>query len=179
MFLANKKMIALAAPLSLAAGLVLAPMQNASAAEYLSDSQKENVTNSYGECWQVSYGLKNCGDAPAAPDNYSVITDGLFDFDKDTIKPGLANRLDEVASSIAGRDYSTVSVVGHTDSIGSEAYNQGLSERRAQSAANYLISKGVDAGKVSTSGQGESNPVASNETSEGRAQNRRVEVNVN
>lgn len=176
---ANKKIIALAAPLSLVAGLALAPMQ-ASAAEYLSDSQKENVTNSYGECWEVSYGLKTCGDAPApVGETITITTDGLFDFDKSVIKPELAAKLDEVAGRLQGRDYNSVSVVGHTCNIGTEAYNQGLSERRAQAAADYLAGKGVDASKISASGDGEMNPAYSNDTAEGRAKNRRVEVSVN
>ena len=145
---ANKKIIALAAPLSLVAGFALAPMQ-ASAAEYLSDSQKENVTNSYGECWEVSYGLKTCGDAPApVAETITITTDGLFDFDKSVIKPELAAKLDEVAGRLQGRDYNSVGVVGHTCNIGTEAYNQGLSERRAQAAADYLAGKGVDASKI-------------------------------
>ena len=178
---AKKKIIALAAPLSLVAGLALAPMHNAAAQEYLSDSQDENVTNSYGECWEVSYGLKNCGEAAPAPsaETITITTDGLFAFDSAVIKPDLAAKLDEVAGRLSGRDYSSVNVVGHTCSIGSDAYNQGLSERRARAAADYLVSKGVDGGKISASGQGESNPAYSNDTRDGRAKNRRVEISVN
>lgn len=176
---ANKKIIALAAPLSLVAGFALAPMQ-ASAAEYLSDSQNENVTNSYGECWEVSYGLKTCGDAPAPiAETITITTDGLFDFDKYDIKPELAAKLDEVANRLEGREYNSVAVVGHTCSIGTEAYNQGLSERRAQAATDYLVGKGVDGSKITASGEGEMNPAYSNDTADGRAKNRRVEVSVN
>ena len=181
---AKKKIFALAAPLSLAAGLMLLPVQNAVAQpEYLSDSQNENVTNSYEECWEVSYGLKNCGEPPAeAPpvaETITITTDGLFDFDSAVIKPELAAKLDEVAARLQGRDYNNVSVVGHTCSIGTETYNQGLSERRAKAAADYLVSRGVDASKLSVSGQGETNPAYSNDTRDGRAKNRRVEISVN
>ena len=177
---ANKKIIALAAPLSLVAGLALAPMQQAAAAEYLSDSQKENVTNSYGECWEVSYGLKTCGEEPAPmAETITITTDGLFDFDKSDIKPELAAKLDEVAARLQGRDYNSVAVVGHTCNIGTDAYNQGLSERRANAAADYLSGKGVDRSKMTVSGDGEMNPAYSNDTNDGRKKNRRVEVSVN
>ena len=182
MFQAKKKIAALAAPLSLAAGLVLLPIQNVVAQpEYLSDSQEENVTNSYEECWEVSYGLKNCGEPPAPPvaETITITTDGLFDFDSAVIKPELGAKLDEVASRLQGREYSNVEVVGHTCSIGTEAYNQGLSERRAQAAADYLAGQGVDASKMSVRGEGELNPAYSNDTRDGRAKNRRVEISVN
>ncbi|MEN8174185.1 MAG: OmpA family protein [Pseudomonadota bacterium] len=177
----KKKIVALAAPLGLIAGLAMLPVQNAFAEkEYLSDSQKEVVTNSYGECWEVSYGyVKSCGEEPApAPEMITINTDGLFDFDKSVIKPELAAKLDEVAARLEGRDYSSVGVVGHTCSIGTETYNQGLSERRANAAADYLSGKGVDSGKMSVSGEGEVNPAYSNDTREGREKNRRVEISV-
>ena len=68
------------------------------------------------------------------------------------------------------------SIVGHTDSVGSEAYNMGLSQRRAESVANHLRSQGVDVSAWTVTGMGESQPIASNDTAEGRAQNRRVDV---
>jgi OOP family OmpA-OmpF porin len=67
---------------------------------------------------------------------------------------------------------------GHTDSIGSDAYNQKLSEQRAESVRRYLVNGGIEAGRISTEGFGESRPVASNQTADGRAQNRRVELRV-
>ena len=87
----NTKLTALIAPLSLAAGLAIAT--SASAAEYLADSQGENVRNNYDECWEVSYGLPNCGE--------EVITlsgDALFDFNKSTIRPDAAATLDQIAA---------------------------------------------------------------------------------
>jgi outer membrane protein OmpA-like peptidoglycan-associated protein len=179
---AKKKIIAVAAPFSLVAGLALAPVQYAAAQgpEYLSDSQGEEVTNSYEECWEVSYGLEHCGEPPApVAETITITTDGLFDFDSAVIKPELAAKLDEVATRLEGRDYSSVAVTGHTCSIGTEAYNQGLSERRAQAAADYLAGQGVDTTKMTVGGEGELNPAYSNDTSEGRAKNRRVEISVN
>jgi outer membrane protein OmpA-like peptidoglycan-associated protein len=110
------------------------------------------------------------------PETISIQTDGLFDFDSAKIKPDLAARLDEVAEKVYGKTYSSVEVVGHTCSIGSEAYNQGLSERRAESAAEYLANAGVDRNKISFRGEGETNPAYSNATRESRAKNRRIEV---
>ena len=172
----NTKLTALIAPLSLAAGLAITTSAYAGDAEYLSDSQGENVVNSYEECWEVSYGLPNCGE--------EVITlsgDALFDFNKSTIRPDAAATLDQIAAdklSTPG-SYSSIEIVGHTDSVGSDAYNQGLSERRADSVASYLASKGLDRSKMTTSGMGESQPVATNETAEGRQQNRRVVITIN
>jgi outer membrane protein OmpA-like peptidoglycan-associated protein len=84
--------------------------------------------------------------------------------------------LDKVAGTLSSYDQTTVSVIGHTDSIGSDAANQTLSERRAGSVAGYLQSRGVSGGRLNTMGYGESRPVASNDTEEGRAENRRVEI---
>ena len=101
-----------------------------------------------------------------------------FDFDQSTIRPDAAVILDEAARILKGRDDVQVAVAGHTDWTGTDDYNQGLSERRAASVRDYLVGQGVAAGRLSTRGYGESQPVASNETREGRALNRRVELNV-
>ena len=82
--------------------------------------------------------------------------------------------LDEVAETLKRLKFVSGTVVGHTDSTGSEAYNQALSERRAQSAITYLETKGIEAGRLKASGAGESQPIADNGTREGRALNRRV-----
>ena len=100
----------------------------------------------------------------------------LFDFDSDVIKPTAASNLQELARSLNKFGNSNILIVGHTDSQGDDAYNMGLSQRRANSAAAYLRAQGVPATRISTSGRGESEPVASNDTDAGRAQNRRVEV---
>jgi OOP family OmpA-OmpF porin len=87
--------------------------------------------------------------------------------------------LDVAAEQLLARPGVKVVVEGHTDSTGSDAYNQGLSQRRADSVLNYLVRKGVPAGRLTARGFGESNPVASNDTAEGRALNRRVALEVN
>lgn len=98
-----------------------------------------------------------------------------FDFDKSNIRPDAAVILDEAVVALGGGG-STVMVEGHTDWIGTEAYNQGLSERRAESVRRYMVEHGIDESRLSTAGYGESRPIASNETREGRALNRRVEL---
>jgi len=102
--------------------------------------------------------------------------DYMFDFDKATIKSKYYPILDDVVKVIMDNPALRVLLEGHTDSIGSEAYNQGLSERRAKAVQQYLIKAGVDSARLSTVGYGESRPIAPNNTKEGRAKNRRVEL---
>jgi outer membrane protein OmpA-like peptidoglycan-associated protein len=100
----------------------------------------------------------------------------LFDFDSDRIKPEAAKNLQELAKSLNKFGNSNLLIVGHTDSQGEDAYNMSLSERRANAASAYLQSQGVPSARISTSGRGESEPVATNDTDAGRQLNRRVEV---
>jgi outer membrane protein OmpA-like peptidoglycan-associated protein len=100
----------------------------------------------------------------------------LFDFDSDRLRPAAQQNLGSLASSLQRYPKTDLLVVGHTDSVGAEDYNQRLSERRAASAANYLISQGVDYRRIRLVGLGETEPVASNATDAGRQLNRRVEV---
>jgi OOP family OmpA-OmpF porin len=104
---------------------------------------------------------------------------GNFDFNRDNIRPEFQNELDEVGTFLQNNPGAYVMLVGYTDSIGSEEYNLDLSLRRANSAANYLTSNhNIDRGRIVVNYYGEANPIASNDTDEGRAQNRRVEVAV-
>ena len=100
----------------------------------------------------------------------------LFGFDSDVVRGDARSNLNELARSLDRYDESNLLIVGHTDAVGRESYNQDLSERRAESAANYLVSQGVDPNRIDTRGLGETEPVASNESDSGRAKNRRVEV---
>ena len=104
--------------------------------------------------------------------------DVLFDFDKSVIKPEGRSRLDDLAGKVKGINLEVVIAIGHTDSIGTDAYNQALSVRRAESVKAYLVSKGIEANRVYTEGKGEKQPVADNKTREGRAKNRRTEIEV-
>jgi OOP family OmpA-OmpF porin len=103
-----------------------------------------------------------------------------FAFDSDKLSPKGIDQLTTFTSAVKSSNVSpaSVSVVGHTDSIGSETYNQTLSERRANSVASFLASQGIDRGIMQVSGRGESQPVASNKSKAGRAQNRRVDIRV-
>jgi len=106
-------------------------------------------------------------------------TDTFFDFDSAYLTLEGEEALDHVVEQVKTlRDLEIVIVVGHTDSTGPLDYNQGLSERRAETVKSYLIHKGMDASNIQTEGKGETMPVASNETREGRAQNRRVEIEI-
>lgn len=100
----------------------------------------------------------------------------LFDFDRAELRPTARANLQELARNLQRHERTEVLIIGHTDSVGAASYNQGLSERRAQSAANYLVNQGVRSQRVSTRGMGENDPIASNDTAEGRQLNRRVEV---
>lgn len=108
-----------------------------------------------------------------------ILRNVLFDFDRSNIRPDSAPVLDEAVTLL--KDEGTASIVaeGHTDSIGTEAYNLKLSQRRADSVRKYLVDHGIAADRITTEGLGESRPVASNDTADGRAQNRRVELRVN
>jgi outer membrane protein OmpA-like peptidoglycan-associated protein len=100
----------------------------------------------------------------------------LFAFDSDQILPAAGTNLTELAKSLQRYPDSQLLIVGHTDAKGDDAYNQRLSERRSASAAAYLASQGVDRARLSATGKGESEPIATNDTDAGQAQNRRVEV---
>lgn len=100
----------------------------------------------------------------------------LFATDSFTVRPGLNNDMASLARSLERYPQSTVQIVGHTDSDGDAAYNQQLSERRANAVADVLLNQGVPFNRVRTFGRGETQPIASNFTAEGKAQNRRVEI---
>jgi outer membrane protein OmpA-like peptidoglycan-associated protein len=105
--------------------------------------------------------------------------DVSFDLDSDIVRPGLYNELDRIAQIMIKYPQTSILVEGHTDSTGSESYNQQLSERRANSVKNLLIQRGVQAYRINILGYGESRPVATNATPEGRQMNRRVEIRIN
>jgi OmpA-OmpF porin, OOP family len=215
------RVMGMAAPFALLAGLVLSPQAwSADSLEYVTDTGKEPFKTSYGECWKSS-GVFNpmeaCGDKAAAAaaeggpcadadgdgvcddvdkcpgtrPGARVDADGCemlenmvinldvdeFDFDKATLKPAMKTALDDLAGKIKATPHEEkLTLIGHTDSKGSDAYNMKLGQRRATAVKAYLAKKGIAAGDMTAKSMGESQPVATNKTDQGRAQNRRVEV---
>lgn len=152
-----------------------------------------------GDCWRNSVwtpatAAEGCGKPVAAAakaaetateakpvvaaEKITLQADAYFDFDKSTLKAEGKAKLDDLAGKLGQVNVETIVATGHTDSIGTDAYNQALSVRRANAVKAYLVSKGVAAERVLVEGKGEAQPVASNATKEGRAQNRRVVVEV-
>jgi OOP family OmpA-OmpF porin len=196
-------LMAAVASSALMANIAVAHDDGKAGAGNLGDSGKHIVTDSSGNCirtssWSKETAVKACNPelfpepvaaapmapppvAPAPPPvSYETVTlsaGALFDFDKASLKTEGRQQLDDVASKITSNDkIESVRIVGHTDSVGPESYNQQLSLRRATSVRDYLGAKGVDTSLMSISGMGESSPVADNSSRAGRAQNRRVEV---
>ncbi|WP_324740740.1 OmpA family protein [Tsuneonella sp. CC-YZS046] len=121
-------------------------------------------------------------DVTETPDGKAILVnlpDGVtFAVDSTTISPSFQSTLDQIATSLKTYPDSLIDVYGHTDSTGSDTYNQGLSERRAKAVADYLAMRGVSSARIRSQGFGEQYPVATNETAEGRALNRRVEIKI-
>jgi adhesin transport system outer membrane protein len=125
------------------------------------------------------------GAAPAAvpaaasvPAKQTFSADALFDFNKSVLKPEGKTQLDGLMAKLKGINLEVAIATGHTDSVGSDDYNQRLSIARAEAVKAYMVSKGIDPARVKTEGKGESQPVADNATAEGRTKNRRVEVEI-
>jgi len=116
--------------------------------------------------------------APPAATKVTYAADAFFDFDKSVLKPEGKAKLDDLVGKIQGINLEVIIAVGHTDAVGSDSYNQKLSVRRSEAVKAYLVSKGVEKNRVYTEGKGEKQPVADNKTGEGRAKNRRVEIEV-
>jgi len=221
------KILSMAAPVALVAGLALAPQAWAGSKDmrYVEDTSKQNWKTNYGECW-VSQGQHvdsaACGDKVAEKvaekpsteckdedkdgvcddkdkcpgtrpgarvdaDGCEIVADKVFtslevdqfDFDKAILKPPMKKALDKYAAEVKGTPGDEkLLVIGHTDSKGKDAYNMKLGQRRADAVKAYLTKKGIAADHMTTKSMGESQPIASNDTDKGRAQNRRVEIQV-
>lgn len=187
--------------LSIAATLLAAGIVSSTAVahgSFILDSDGNMVTDGFGECVS-SYKLthrngvdsKDCvatkkvatkpkpapTPKPVVRDDITLGAHALFDTNKSDLKTTGSAELDDVASKLKSYySLENINVVGHTDDRGAATYNQGLSERRAAEVKAYLVSKGIPANKINTSGSGESAPTATNDTAEGRQQNRRVEI---
>ncbi len=102
--------------------------------------------------------------------------DASFDTGKADLKPEGQAKLDQVVGKLKQIDFDSITVTGHTDDVGGDAFNQKLSRRRADAVKAYFAKHGIDAAKIKTAGRGKANPIADNKTAQGRARNRRVEV---
>ncbi len=116
--------------------------------------------------------------APPAATKVTYAADAFFDFNKSVIKPEGKAKLDDLIGKIKAINLEVIIAVGHTDAVGGDAYNQKLSVNRSEAVKAYLVSKGIEKNRVYTEGKGEKQPVADNKTAEGRAKNRRVEIEV-
>ena len=115
---------------------------------------------------------------PPVSEKVTFAADAFFDFDKSVLKPEARSKLDDLVGKMAGINLEVIIAVGHTDAVGTDGYNQKLSIRRSDSIKDYLVSKGVEKSRIYSEGKGEKQPVADNNTTEGRAKNRRVEIEV-
>src|SRR2546426_1711117 len=113
---------------------------------------------------------------PAKGTKIATVGSANFDFDRATIKPSGRDVLDGAVKTLRDNPSLHVVVEGHTDSVGSDAYNRKLSERRAKAVRDYLVRQDIESSRITTHGYGKSRPVASNDTAEGRAENRRAEI---
>lgn len=185
----------------LTAGLVFATITMDAVADnvgYLMDSRSVVVRSETGQCWHTSAWTPEHANAECDPalmpkqamyvapvaaattERVSMSAEALFDFDKSDIKPDGKVHMDEIIHrlNLRGAELGVIVSTGHTDSIGSDAYNMKLSERRADAVKDYLVSQGVDGNRIRTEGMGERQPVADNTTSAGRAENRHVLIEV-
>lgn len=152
----------------------------AEAADKISESQSLDLTGiTEDRIIDVrDFRLGNIRVADIAKDVTIVLNNVFFDFDKADLKPESYPELDRIASVMKERPDMEIEVSGHTDSMGPESYNQGLSRRRAQAVVTYLTRSGINANRLKVTYFGESKPIESNETDEGRSRNRRVEFKI-
>ena len=141
------------------------------------DSDGDGVIDDNDQCPGTPAGVEvEANGCPKVGETLMTLEGVNFDFDSDNLTYESQAKLDEAVATLNANSLVNVQVVGHTDSRGSESYNQGLSERRAASVADYLTNNGVSGSRLSSAGMGESQPVADNSTEDGRYQNRRVEL---
>ena len=113
-----------------------------------------------------------------AAQKVTFAADAFFDFNKAVLKPEAKAKLDDLTGKLKGITLEVIIAVGHTDAVGGDAYNQKLSVKRAEAVKAYLVTKGIEPNRIYTEGKGKKQPVADNKTAEGRAKNRRVEIEV-
>jgi outer membrane protein OmpA-like peptidoglycan-associated protein len=140
------------------------------------DSQKRDLEKNLAQ--EIQSGQARVEKLPNDVVRVTMTNQTAFDVNSASIKPGFHTTMNNLADVVVRYGKTTLTVVGHTDSTGSDQYNQRLSEQRAVSVVQYLESKNVDGMRLATAGKGESQPIASNDTEAGRQANRRVEIYV-
>jgi len=138
------------------------------------DDQKRDLEKNLGA--EIKTGQARVDKLPNDVVRITMTSQTAFDTNSASIKPGFTSTMDKVADVVVRYGKTTLTVVGHTDDVGADAYNQSLSERRALSVAQYLESKRVDSMRLATAGKGETQPRSPNTTESGRTENRRVEI---
>jgi outer membrane protein OmpA-like peptidoglycan-associated protein len=138
------------------------------------DSQKRDLEKNLAK--EIQSGQARVEKMPNQIVRITMTSQTAFDTNSTVIKPGFHSTLDKLADVVVRYGKTTLTIVGHTDNVGSDQYNQQLSQRRAVSVAQYFESRRVDALRLATAGKGESEPVASNASEGGRQANRRVEI---
>lgn len=140
------------------------------------DTQKRDLEKNLAQ--EIQAGQARVEKLPGDVVRVTMTNQTAFETDSAAIKPGFHSTMDKLADVVVRYGKTTLTVVGHTDNVGTDSYNQRLSERRALSVAQYLESRRVDGMRLATAGKGETQPVASNSTESGRQANRRVEIYV-
>ncbi|MCS3904275.1 OOP family OmpA-OmpF porin [Methylohalomonas lacus] len=141
------------------------------------DSDGDGVADHKDKCPNTAKGTRVDEHGCAVVGTTLFTLEGVnFAFDSAKLRPEAEQQLQKGVRKLRDNRSANVDVIGHTDSTGPASYNQGLSQRRAQAVADYLTNNGVDASRLTVKGRGENDPIASNDTREGRAQNRRVEL---
>ncbi|TMI04305.1 MAG: OmpA family protein [Betaproteobacteria bacterium] len=156
-------------------GAVGGGLAGAAVGSYM-DSQKRDLEKNLGQ--EIQSGEARVEKLPNDVVRITMTSHTAFDTDSVNIKPGFHSTLDKLADVVVRYGKTSLTIVGHTDNVGSDQYNQKLSERRAVSVAQYFESRRVSPLRLATLGKGEGEPVASNNTESGRSANRRVEIYV-
>lgn len=141
------------------------------------DSDQDGVAGAYDRCPGTARGVEVDRNGCAIVSKITLV-DLNFEFGSAKLRPTADSKLENVASAMKANDKMRIEVAGHTDSVGSDKYNQGLSERRARSARDRLAKEGIEADRIDVKGYGKSMPIDTNDTDAGRANNRRVEFKV-
>ena len=168
----------LVAPVAATLVLAATAAQGDAIERYWSAADNQGWVNSYGECWQSTFGPDDVPPCSVIIESLTIdLVNDEFAFNRAELTPDMEVALDDVARRVqesSGDEMLTI--IGHTDGIGSQDYNLGLGQRRADSVAAYLMSKGIPADRLATDSMGKAEPVATNDSDEGRSKNRRVEI---